>query len=76
VTFADDDALTSQRLFYGRARAKLPVFSEQFICIRQIAEVVLEVGARLDYGPRALLQISLHLLRSRGNETLTEHDSI
>jgi hypothetical protein len=30
-----------------------------------IAEAVLEVGARLDYSPPALLQISPHLLRSR-----------
>jgi hypothetical protein len=32
---------------------------------RSIAEAVLEVGARVDYGPRALLRISLHLLRGR-----------
>jgi hypothetical protein len=31
-------------------------------------------GARL--WPRALLQIGLYLLRTRGNETLTERDSI
>ena len=32
---------------------------------RSNAEAVLEVVARLDYGPRAVLKIGLHLLRGR-----------
>jgi hypothetical protein len=51
---------------FGARRGSNPAAFRRFQgAKRSIAQAVLDVGARLDDGPRALVQISLHVLRGR-----------